>query len=321
MVVPLEHDHLQVTLIEPGRLLDDLIPIGLTNRPELAGHQAAVQATIALLRREKMRPVLPSILINGFQTPNELIQAGIFGMGPNNKMNQWVGRDDVSLQPLWQLEGMGIGNLARIKEARGMESLAIIELFRTQDMVAADVTRAHARLQSAALRVIQADRRPAHGHHHLQRQLPGPAADDTLRRRPGPGQPPAGGGLRPPAHEARVRRVLHHGGRLQPGRVRAIPRARATPPRSSRSASRRAPSSRSTWRGRTTCPRWATARPRRPAEDSRRPDDAVRGPERAPGPRLDAGANPAGLPTVQESYRVFSSRSRRELHSCHAARS
>ena len=73
-------------------------------------------------------------------------------------MNQWVGRDDVSLQPLWQLEGMGIGNLARIKEARGTQSLAIIELFRTQDMVAAEVTRARARLQSAALRVIQADR-------------------------------------------------------------------------------------------------------------------------------------------------------------------
>ena len=39
-----------------------------------------------------------------------------------------------------------------------MESMAIIELFRTQDMVAGDVTRAHARLQSAALRVVQADR-------------------------------------------------------------------------------------------------------------------------------------------------------------------
>jgi outer membrane protein TolC len=158
VVVPLEHDHLQITLIEPGRLLDDLIPIALTNRPELAGHQAMVQATIALLRREKMRPLLPSILINGFQTPNELIQAGIFGMGSNTSMNQWVGRADFSVQPLWQLEAFGIGNLARIKEARGNESLAIIELFKTQDMVAADVTRAHARLQSAALRVIQADR-------------------------------------------------------------------------------------------------------------------------------------------------------------------
>ena len=51
--------------------------------------------------------LLPSILINGFQTPDELIQAGIFGIGPNNNLNQWTGRDDVSFQPLWQLEALG----------------------------------------------------------------------------------------------------------------------------------------------------------------------------------------------------------------------
>src|SRR5262249_3836326 len=52
----------------------------------------------------------------------------------------------------------GIGNLARIKEQRGNESRAIIEFFKTQDMVAAEVTRALARVQSAAARVPQADR-------------------------------------------------------------------------------------------------------------------------------------------------------------------
>ena len=158
MVVPLEHDHLQITLIDPARPLDDLMPIALTNRPELASHQALVQAAAARIRREKGRMLLPSILINGFQTPDELIQAGIFGLGPNSSLNQWTGRDDVSFQLLWQLEAFGIGNLARIKEQRGEQSQAIIELFKTQDMVAADVTRAQARLQSAAARVVQADR-------------------------------------------------------------------------------------------------------------------------------------------------------------------
>ena len=158
VVVPLEHDHLQVTLVDPARPLDDLIPVALTNRPELASHQAIVQETLALLRREKVRPLTPSLMINGFQTPNEMIQAGIFGLGANKSLNQWTGRDDLSYQPLWQLEAFGIGNLARIKEQRGMQSLAIIELFRTQDRVAADVTRAHARLQSASARVLQADR-------------------------------------------------------------------------------------------------------------------------------------------------------------------
>jgi outer membrane protein TolC len=158
VVVPLEPDHLQVTLMDPVRPLDDLIPIGLTNRPELASSQAIVRANLERIRREKMRPLLPSMLINGFQTPNEMIQAGIFGIGPNSSLNQWAGRADLSYQPLWQLEGMGIGNLARIKEQRGEQSRAIIDVFRVQDQVAADVTRAQARLQSATARVTQADR-------------------------------------------------------------------------------------------------------------------------------------------------------------------
>ena len=102
--------------------------------------------------------LLPSMLINGFQTPDELIQAGVFGLGPNSSLNKWTGRVDVSFQFMWELEAMGIGNLARIKEQRGEQSRAIIELFKTQDMVAADVTRAQARLQSATARVSQADR-------------------------------------------------------------------------------------------------------------------------------------------------------------------
>src|SRR6185437_9540603 len=44
VVEPLEHDHLQLTLIDPSRSLDDLIPIGLTNRPELSAQQALIQA-------------------------------------------------------------------------------------------------------------------------------------------------------------------------------------------------------------------------------------------------------------------------------------
>jgi outer membrane protein TolC len=158
VVVPLEHDHVQLTLIDPGRPLDELMPIALTNRPELASHQAMVRAMTEGIRREKWRPLLPNIHLNGFQTPYEMIQAGIFGLGPNSSLNQWTGRVDFSVQPLWQLEGMGIGNLARIKGQRGMESAATIEFFKAQDGVAADVTRAQARLQAAAAQVYQADR-------------------------------------------------------------------------------------------------------------------------------------------------------------------
>ena len=50
------------------------------------------------------RMLLPTVLVNGFQTPDEMIQAGVFGIGTNSKLNQWDGRDDVSLQLMWELE-------------------------------------------------------------------------------------------------------------------------------------------------------------------------------------------------------------------------
>jgi outer membrane protein TolC len=158
VVEPLEHDHAQITLVDPSRPYDELMPIALTNRPELSSQQALVQAALQMIRLEKARPFIPSLLLNGFQTPYEMLQAGIFGLGPNSSLNQWAGRFDFSVQPLWQLDAFGIGNLARIKAARGMQSKAIIDYLMTQDGVAADVTRAVSRVQAAAARVVQADR-------------------------------------------------------------------------------------------------------------------------------------------------------------------
>jgi hypothetical protein len=158
VVEPLEQDHVQITLIDPERSLDDLIPIGLTNRPELAAHQALVQATLVAIRREKLRPFLPSILLNGFQTPYELLQVGGYGEGNGGKLNLWSARDDISPQVLWQADSLGLKNLARVKEQRGRASQALIDLFAVQDGVAADVTQAQADVQAAAARVVQAER-------------------------------------------------------------------------------------------------------------------------------------------------------------------
>jgi outer membrane protein TolC len=159
VVEPLEHDHAQVTLIDPAKPLDDLMAIALTNRPELGSRRALVAAAEARVRREKARPLLPLVMLNGFQTSGGMmIQGGIFGLGPNSSLNQWSGRDDVSIQLVWQLEGAGIGNLAKVKGQRGEQSRMIVDLRKTQDMVAGDVTRAQARVQSAAARILQADR-------------------------------------------------------------------------------------------------------------------------------------------------------------------
>ncbi|MGC8643035.1 MAG: TolC family protein, partial [Isosphaeraceae bacterium] len=159
VVEPLEHDHLQITLIDPSRTFDELMPIALDNRPEIAARRALVAAAEVKVRREKARPFIPIAILNGFQSPGGmLIQGGIFGLGPNSSLNQWFGRDDVSVQLIWQVENFGIGNLARIKAQRGLESRAIVDLRNAQDMVAEEVNQAQARLQSASARVSQADR-------------------------------------------------------------------------------------------------------------------------------------------------------------------
>ncbi len=159
VVEPLEHDHTQITLIDPGRPLDDLMPIALANRPEIASSLALIGAAETGVRREKNRPLLPTFLLNGFQTPGgQTIQGGLFGLGTNSTLNQYVGRADVSIQVVWQLEGLGLGNMARIKAQRGQESQAIINYRKAQDRVAGEVSRAIANVQSAAARVLQADR-------------------------------------------------------------------------------------------------------------------------------------------------------------------
>jgi outer membrane protein TolC len=158
VVVPVEHDHLQVTLVDANRPLDDLIPIALTTRPELASQQALVREVLVRVRQEKLRPFIPTFYLNGFQTPNEMIQGGYFQTGHGNSLNLGGWRNDVTLQLMWQADNLGLGNAAKVQQQRSRQSRQLVEFFKTQDMVAADVTRAQARVQSAADRVKQAER-------------------------------------------------------------------------------------------------------------------------------------------------------------------
>ena len=159
VVVPLEHDHAQITLIDPSRTLDDMMPVAMTNRPELASRQSLVQAAEFEVRQEKMRPLLPVVMLNGLQSAGMYIQGGIFALGPNSSLNQ-LGGPRRHQRPA-HAGSSRISGSATSRGSRGsavMESQAIIELRKAQDMVVADVTRAQARVQSAAARVAQADR-------------------------------------------------------------------------------------------------------------------------------------------------------------------
>jgi outer membrane protein TolC len=158
VVQPVEPPHLQITLVSLDCPVDDLIPVALTNRPELAAQQALVQAALERLRQERIRPLVPSVLLRGASTPvTGTLAGGLFGGGSNSSLDNWGGRSDIDLQVLWQLQNLGFGNHALVKERRSEHEQSVIELFRIQDRVAAEVAQAHAQARSAAARAVQAE--------------------------------------------------------------------------------------------------------------------------------------------------------------------
>jgi outer membrane protein TolC len=155
VAVPLEPPHLRVTVV-PKDSVDALIPVGLTNRPELATQQAVVQATLVRLRQERMRPLIPSVLLQSNATPNELLGGGVYGTGTNS-LNHWSGRSDWDAAVVWEFRNLGLGNRGLITQRRGEQWQALVELFRIQDQVAAEVAQAHAQVEAAAVRVGRAE--------------------------------------------------------------------------------------------------------------------------------------------------------------------
>jgi outer membrane protein TolC len=159
-VVPLEPPFLRVTLISPRERVDDLIPIGLTNRPELASQQALVQAALARIRQEKLRPLVPSLILEGGSNPavpGGYLMGGVFASGAHGDANPTGARDDVGVGLVWGLDNLGLGNRALVRERQAEQRQVLVELFRLQDTVAAEIARAHAGVQSAGVRIGKAE--------------------------------------------------------------------------------------------------------------------------------------------------------------------
>ncbi len=190
IVAPLEPADLRITLVPPQSPVDDLIPIGLTNRPELASQQALVQAALARIRQERWRPLIPSLVLQGGAGPagGSYLMGGIFASGANGKGNPTQPRDDMSAQIVWGLENLGFGNRAVIRRTRAEQQQLLIDVFRIQDTVAAEIVRAHAQLRSAARRLAIAERtRAGGGTALLCRQRPGTWKGETGRGYQNPG--------------------------------------------------------------------------------------------------------------------------------------
>lgn len=154
LTVPAEDPHIKVELVDLKQSIDDLIALGLMNRPELANRQALVEATLARLKQEKIRPLVPSVLLRGNATnPSGGLSTGVFGGGRNDDLTHFNGRNSMDVQLLWEFQNLGFGNAAAVRERKAENQFAVLELFRTQDRVAAEVVQAHVQATRAANRV------------------------------------------------------------------------------------------------------------------------------------------------------------------------
>ena len=154
VVEPAEPPDLRVEIFDGSIGVDELIPLGLRNRPELAAQQALVEATLARLREEKLRPLVPSLVLRGNATnPAGTLSTGAFGGGLDSRIDHLGTRNSYDVQVLWELQGLGFGNRAAVREREADNRGAILELLRTQDRVAADVVQAHSQATRSAARV------------------------------------------------------------------------------------------------------------------------------------------------------------------------
>jgi outer membrane protein TolC len=153
-IEPREPPHLQVTLVELGQPVDALIPIGLRNRPELASQQALVEAALLRLQAEKIRPLIPSVVLSGQGPGGSTV--GVFG-GGNTAMSNYAGRSDFSVQAVWTFENLGLTNIAKVRQRQSDQRIAILQMFKVQDQVAAEIAQAYASAWSAQGRLRTAE--------------------------------------------------------------------------------------------------------------------------------------------------------------------
>ncbi len=157
LLEPIEPPFLQVTLVPCEQTPEELVPLAVNHRPEIASQRELVGAAEQVLRQETHRPFLPELYIISPTTATGQLSAGNLSSGPNGLLNSNGSAMNIELSAVWQLRNGGIGNIGLIRQRRAEKDLASIEFTRLVFRVKAEVTQALARLQTARLRVVETE--------------------------------------------------------------------------------------------------------------------------------------------------------------------
>jgi outer membrane protein TolC len=138
-LAPIEDYIVPVDFFSASVTTDELISQALVRRPEIAAGQARLQAACWRTKQEAWRPLLPNVQVGA--------SGGTFGGGRDHLVN-FGSRSDVDLLAVWELQNVGLGNMALRREARSLFRRADYELGSIRDRVATEVVTAHADVAS-----------------------------------------------------------------------------------------------------------------------------------------------------------------------------
>ena len=148
VIAPVEPAECIITLIPDDVPLDDLVTRGLQNRPELAGAQELIAASVARLKQARLRPFIPSLAFS--------YAGGGFGGGQGSFFGNFGARGDVAASLFWELQNLGFGDVAIMRRRRFENEEANLQKLKIAARVAAEVVAAYETKQAAARQIKEA---------------------------------------------------------------------------------------------------------------------------------------------------------------------
>jgi outer membrane protein TolC len=132
--VPAEPTILPVALVPEETPIDDLVAVGLMNRPELAESRALVEAALYRWRQARLGPVIPRLDL--------AYLGGTFGGGIDETVATFGARGDGMVQLTWTARNLFAGNVADTAARRSQYNQANLHVLEIESQVAAEVTAA-----------------------------------------------------------------------------------------------------------------------------------------------------------------------------------
>lgn len=103
-----------VTLVPPECSLEQLITTAINSRPDLESERAVQQAAAERERQARLSPLIPKAALE--------YTGGTFGGGRNSDLDQFNSRGVAGAQLFWELNNLGFGDAARVRERRAVVS-------------------------------------------------------------------------------------------------------------------------------------------------------------------------------------------------------